>query len=116
MIVITPQQISIIEHLVLENRRLKVNELAVITNISETSVRRILHDHLGMNKISARWVPRLLSALQRERRGECAQLFSNMCGDDPKPILESIVTGNERMVLFTILYRKGSPWNGVFIA
>ena len=39
---ITPQQISIIEHLVLEDRRLKLKELAVITNISETSVRRIL--------------------------------------------------------------------------
>ena len=51
--VITPQQISIIEHLVLEDWRLKVKELAVITNISEASVRQIFPDHLGMNKISA---------------------------------------------------------------
>ena len=52
--VITPQQISIIEHFVLEDRRLKVKELAVITNIPKTSVRQILHEHLGMNKISAK--------------------------------------------------------------
>lgn len=110
--VITPQQISIIEELVLEDRRLKVKELAVITNISETSIRRILHDHLHMNKISARWVPRLLSALQRERRVECARSFLNLCGDNPKPILESIVTSDETMVLFydPLSKRESMEW------
>jgi histone-lysine N-methyltransferase SETMAR len=98
--VITPQKIAIIEEMVLEDRRLKVKEEVLMPNISETSIRRILHDHLGMNKISARWVPRLLSALQRQRRVECARSFLNMCGDDPKPILESIVTGDETMVVF----------------
>ena len=86
--------------MVLEDRRLKDKELAVMSDILETSVRRILHDHLGMNKISARWVPRLRSAVQRQRRVECARSFLNLCGDDPKPILGSIDTGDETMVLY----------------
>lgn len=110
--VLTPQNISIIEELVLQDRRLKVRELAAMSNMSETSVRRILHDHLNMNKVSARWVPRLLSALQRQRRVECARSFLVMCGDDPQPILESIVTGDETMVLYydPLSKRESMEW------
>ena len=65
-----------------------------------------------MNKISAIWVQRLFSALQRERRVECAQSFLNMCGDDPKPILGTTVTRDETMVLFydPLSKRESMEW------
>lgn len=76
---ITSQNISIIEQIILADRRLKVKELAVtvMSIISETSVRQVLRDPLGKNKISARSVTRLLSAI---RRVECARSFLNMWG------------------------------------
>lgn len=40
--------------MVLEDRASKVNELAVMPNIAETIVGRILHDHLRRYKISGR--------------------------------------------------------------
>lgn len=62
---ITLQQVAIIEYLVREDRRFKVKDLAVSINIFETSIRRIVHNYLGMNQISARWVPRLVSVRSR---------------------------------------------------
>jgi hypothetical protein len=32
----------------------------------------VVHDHLGMHKVSGRWVPKHLSAVQRQHRVECA--------------------------------------------
>jgi hypothetical protein len=43
-----------------------------MVKLSDTSLRRILYDHLGMHKVSARWVPKHLSAVQRQHRVECA--------------------------------------------
>ena len=44
------------------DRRLKVREISKTVNISVRCVWHILHACLGMRKLSARWVPRLLTA------------------------------------------------------
>nr|CAI5819211.1 unnamed protein product [Callosobruchus analis]CAI5865965.1 unnamed protein product [Callosobruchus analis] len=46
--VITKDKVSLVEELVLSDRRLKVKEIAEMTKLSDTTVRRILHNHLGM--------------------------------------------------------------------
>ncbi|XP_047987147.1 histone-lysine N-methyltransferase SETMAR-like [Leguminivora glycinivorella] len=97
---ITSENISIVEQIVLTDRRLKVKEISAMSNLSDTVVRRILHEHLGMNKVSARWVPKLLSAIQRQRRVECARSFLALCEVNPTRVLESIVTGDKTMVLY----------------
>jgi hypothetical protein len=33
--------------------------------ISEATVLKILHENLGMNKMSARWIPKLLNPAQK---------------------------------------------------
>ncbi|XP_044262805.1 protein GVQW3-like [Tribolium madens] len=48
--VITEDKVALVEKLVLSDRRLKVKEISEMTKVSDTSVRRILHDHLGMHK------------------------------------------------------------------
>lgn len=72
---VTPQKVAIIDEMVLDDCSLKVKDLALISDISKRCFRRILYDQLGMNKISARWEPRLLSAARRRRHVECASLF-----------------------------------------
>jgi hypothetical protein len=64
-----------------------------MVKFSDTSLRRILHDHLGMHKVSTRWIPKHLSAVQRQHRVECARILLKLCGSDPKAVLETIVTG-----------------------
>ena len=43
-----------VERLVLHNRRIKVAELGSECGISDGSVYTIIHEHLGMSKVSAR--------------------------------------------------------------
>ena len=54
----------------LNNRRIKVAELASECGISNGSVYTIIHQHLGMSKVSARWVPRNLNIQDRQQRVE----------------------------------------------
>lgn len=56
----TEETVDKIHDLVLADRRVKVRELAEMAGISTERVSHILHEILGMRKLSARWVPRLL--------------------------------------------------------
>ena len=51
-----------IHDIVLNDRRLKVREIGETVNISVGCVWYTLHECLGKRKLSARWVPRLLTA------------------------------------------------------
>ena len=44
--------------------------------MSVGSIETILHDHLHMSKVSAMWVPRLLTPNQKEQRADsCKELI-----------------------------------------
>lgn len=97
---IVSENVDLVEKIVLSDRRLKLKEIAEESGLSKTTVYRIIKEHLGMNKISARWIPKLLSAVQKEQRMKCAQSFLNLCADHPQSIFDRIVTGDETMVLY----------------
>jgi predicted transcriptional regulator len=50
------ENIEAVEKLVMENRRTKVWEIAAETGLSRGTIFRILHEHLLLSKVSARWV------------------------------------------------------------
>jgi hypothetical protein len=54
-----------LNNMVLDDRRIKVREIAETIGISKEHVGYILHEELDMKKLCARWVPRLLSADQK---------------------------------------------------
>ena len=54
--------------LVYSDRWIQVEEIAQALGISHGSVSRILHDRLGMRKLTARWVPKSLSDEQMATR------------------------------------------------
>ena len=51
--------------MVLDDRRLKLQKLADIVEISKSAVHRTLTEKLGISKLCARWVPRLLTMEQK---------------------------------------------------
>ena len=63
-----PETIEKIRSMVLADRRLKVREIVEAIGISHGSVVSIMKDHLGMKKLSARWVPRLLTIYHKRNR------------------------------------------------
>jgi transposase len=60
--------VDAVESVVKEDRRLKLSEIANLTNISKERVHHILHNVLGMRKLCGRWVPRLLTDAQKKKR------------------------------------------------
>jgi transposase len=74
---------EIIEHvhdMVLDDRRMKVREIAETVGISKERVGYILHEELDMKKLYARWVPRLVTAVQKRTRmktsEQCLERFN----------------------------------------
>lgn len=96
--VTTPEIIKKVEKIILEDARLKKKQLAEMVGVSDTTIFKILHDHLGMTKVSARWVPRMLTPPQKQRRVECSRTFLDLCNEDKDGLLSRIVTGDETWV------------------
>ena len=57
----TPEIIDKVHDIVLTDRRVKMRELVETTGISHGTVISIFYEKLDMKKLSARWVPRLLT-------------------------------------------------------
>jgi len=66
--VVTPEAIVTAEVIAKENRRVTVNEIAAHLDMSHGSAHRNVHDVLQFRKVSARRVPRQLTAELKERR------------------------------------------------
>lgn len=96
--VVTEDVVENCKSLILEDARLKKRQLSALLGVSETTVFRILHEYLGMSKVSARWVPRMLSPFQMRVRAEASQQFLALCGDEPDLIISRLVTGDETWV------------------
>jgi histone-lysine N-methyltransferase SETMAR len=79
----------------MHDRRIKVREIAVAMGISAGSVETILHDKLGLSKVCARWVPRMLSAVQHADRVDISRTNLIPFNGDPGDFYLRVVTGDE---------------------
>ena len=79
----------------LNHRRIKVAELASECGISNGSVYTIIHEHLGMSKVSARWVPRNLNMQDRQQRVESSQELLEVYSANPEDFHTRLVRGDE---------------------
>ncbi|GFO27504.1 histone-lysine N-methyltransferase SETMAR [Plakobranchus ocellatus] len=50
-----------VDELIKVNRRVKLKEISLKLDFPKTNVHKIVHDKLGYRKVSARWVPKMLS-------------------------------------------------------
>ena len=82
--VISQEMIDRVERPELNNRRIKVAELASECGISNGSVYTIIHEHLGMSNVSDRWVPRNLNMQDRQQRVESSQELLEVYNANPK--------------------------------
>jgi len=64
----TEDNVTKIHDLVLAGRRLKIRAIAETVGMSKDRVGHILDEILGMRKLSARWVPRLLTPDNKRNR------------------------------------------------
>jgi hypothetical protein len=75
---------------------LTVREVAEEVSISITVCHKILTENLGMHRIAAIFVPRLLTDDQKQNRVDVSQELLDRANDDN--FLENIMTGDETWV------------------
>ena len=96
--VTTPEMISKVHEMILQNRRLKLSEIANSVSISKERIHHILSEKLHMKKLSARWVPRLLTLDQKRIRMQDSQHCLNRFQRNKVDFLQRFVTTDETWV------------------
>ena len=92
------EMVDKVHDVVLADRRLKLKEIAETIGISEERVGHILHEILGMKKLSARWVPRLLTPEQKRNRVTVFEECLAMIQRNPKDFFMRFVTVDETWI------------------
>lgn len=93
--VTTPVNSSRVERLIQDNRCITFTELEAATGHARSTLYRIVHEHLKMGKVSARWVPKSLNAAQRQQRKDVSSDLLQRYSQDPEGFMSKLVTGDE---------------------
>ena len=96
----TGENIEAVERIVMRDRQISVRrmayELAIPT--TTTTVYEIMSNHLGMKKVSTRWVPKFFTPIQRVHRVDGCQELLQESEINPDNYFDCIVTGDETSV------------------
>lgn len=96
--VATDEIVGKVHDIIFADRRTKVREVAEAVRVSYGTAINILRDKLGMRKLAARWVPRLLTADNKRMRvttsKQCLDLFTR----NPSEFLRRVVTVDETWI------------------
>ncbi|XP_012060732.1 PREDICTED: uncharacterized protein LOC105623969 [Atta cephalotes] len=87
-----------IHDIVLADRRVKIREIANIVKISTERIQNVLHETLGMKKLSAKWMPRLLTVKQKRNRMKTSKHCLDMFKRNPEKFLRRFVTIDETWI------------------
>ena len=91
----TQENIDRIHQMVMNDRRLTISHLANVISISRERVENILHNKLGMSKVLAQWVPRLLTPDQKLTRLVMSKANLARFEADPDRFVERFLTQDE---------------------
>ena len=92
----TDDNVAKVREVIRSNRRLTVREVAEEVSISKTVCHEILNENLGMHRIAAKFVPRLLDDQKQNRVDVSQELLDRANGDDN--FLKNIIAGDETWV------------------
>ncbi|UYV84920.1 hypothetical protein LAZ67_X004012 [Cordylochernes scorpioides] len=108
----TDEKINEVEKMILANRRITVREVAEDLNISIGSCHSIFINDLGMRRVAAKFVPKLLNCDQKQHRMNIANEMLDSVRDDPN-LLQRVITGDEAGVVHHEFFPQGRtklPW------
>ena len=100
--------VSKIKEIIEGDARFTVRDIARKVGISLSTVHLILKKHLKVRKISARWVPHLLTDEQKRQRVKGAKKLLQMFPKYDKKQFANVVTGDETWVHYFEPVRKVS--------
>ena len=91
----TDENVEIVHNLVMCDKRRYLRSIASEEGISFGAVQTILTDILGMSKVSARWVPRILTDDKKLSRLVISKCLLSRHYDDPGDFIDRVVTQDE---------------------
>ncbi|UYV62710.1 hypothetical protein LAZ67_2001663 [Cordylochernes scorpioides] len=96
--------------MILANRRITVREVAEDLNIPIGSCHSIFINDLGMRRVAAKFVPKLLNCDQKQHRMNIANEMLDSVRDDPN-LLQRVITGDEAGVVHHEFLPQGRTVN-----
>jgi hypothetical protein len=75
--------VDAIHSMILDDWRISTKKKAETVAISQERVDYIIHEILDMRKLSAKWVPKCLNAVQKRNRVLASQAILDQFGWDP---------------------------------
>ena len=96
--VTTAENVERVSNLVMQDRRVSVSFIAETLRISRERVEHIIKRVLRMRKVSARWVPRLLTPEQTDIRCAMSRENLRLFQQDPGEFVTRFVTVDETWV------------------
>ncbi|XP_035225628.1 uncharacterized protein LOC118198134 [Stegodyphus dumicola] len=76
---VSPKNVKQVLKIVMNDRKVKVREIAELVNISTGSASMILHEKLRMKKVFPKWIPHVLTMEQKQQVDDsqsCLSLFT----------------------------------------
>ncbi|KAG5329352.1 SETMR methyltransferase, partial [Acromyrmex charruanus] len=109
--VVTEEIVEKVHDMIFADRRTKMHEVAEAVGVSYGTAFNILHDNLGMKKLSARWVPRLLTMDNKRMRLSISKHAELDNVSTSVPAFATVYNWvNEFKRQFSIGYEKSTRW------
>ena len=86
------ENVKVVHTLVMCDKRRDPQSIASEVGISFRAVQSILYDIFGMSKVSARWVPRMLTDDQKRTRLDIYRYLLSCYEDDHGDLIQGVVT------------------------
>ena len=96
--VTTQENVEAVRKLVDRDRRITYDEIQEELGLSSTTIHKILHEHLKLRKVCARWVPHMLTENQKRARVEFCETMLREYDRGRSKSVYSIMTGDETWV------------------
>jgi len=93
----TVETVARIQELVHQDRRRTIHEIAEEVEIGYDTCQRVLTEELGMHHVTAKFVPRILTAVQNQQRVNACTGLRQLASDD-ETFFSRVITGDESWV------------------
>ncbi|GFT13714.1 histone-lysine N-methyltransferase SETMAR [Trichonephila clavipes] len=94
----TDENITKVQQTVLDDRRITARKIADVMNMSKERVCHILNQHIGMKKMSARWVSHLLTLDQKHVRMNISNVLLAQFRCNKSEFWRRLITADETWI------------------
>jgi len=95
---VIPENIDAVCNLLQEDHHTTYREIKAHLGIGMTQIKTILHDHLGVRKLCARWIPHNLTEAQKKARVKWSKEMLKKYDYGRSKAVYDIVTGDESWI------------------